>query len=119
MMHFYQLGRVPEITFAKEMATKSNVTVLDVSYDDCSTTHGWTQVLLSHLKYAPRISPCGEVGKKMVVFCDQGLAEKIRVATRSRTHERAGQRLSCYIAQASEFHALKVKQTCADNSNFM
>ena len=90
------------------MASKSESFVLDVSDDDPSTTHGCTQVLLSHLNVAPRISPCREIGKKMVVFCDQGLAEKIRTATHSRTHERVGQRLSCYVAQASEFHALKV-----------
>ena len=109
-----QLCRVPEIAYARQMATKSNVTVLDVSDDDCSTTHGTTQVLLSHLDYAPRISPCKEVRKKTVVFCDQGLAEKIRTAVRSRTHERVDQRLSCYVAQASEFHAQKVNSARAD-----
>ena len=93
---------MPEIAYAEKMAQKSNCFVLDVSDDDPATTHGCTSVMLNLLNYVPKISPCGEVGIKTEVFGDQGLVEKSRKATFSRTEEKAGQRLSSLVSLPSD-----------------
>ena len=90
------------------MRSKSNVMVLDVSDDDPSTTFGITNVMMNLLKYAPTVSPCGEVRKKCVVFGDQRLVEMARKAVSSRTEEKADQRLNCLVPQPQDFHAQKV-----------
>ena len=105
------LCRVPQIAYAEKMAQQSNCFVLDVSDDDPATTHGCTSVMLNLLNYVPKISTCGEVGMKTEVFGDQGLVEKSRKATYSRTEEKAGQRLSSLVSLPSDWHAMKVQQS--------
>ena len=103
-----QTCSVPGIAYADRMAEKSKCFVLDVSDDDPATTHGCTSVMLNLLKYVPKLSPCGEVGMKTGVFGDQGLVEKSRKATFSRTEEKAGERLSSLVSLPSDWHAMKV-----------
>lgn len=91
------------------MSSKSNCFVVDVSPENCSTTHGIIKVLKKVQKFVPS-NEDGTKRRKVVVLGDQAYIEQCNVAIASRTKEaEPSERLNCFLPQGQDWHACKVQ----------
>ena len=117
--------RIPDLKYASKMREKTKSFVLSVDLDDPSTSNGITDVCKKILPYIPVISSDGHVRKKTCLmgesrtcvrqpakYClisgDQGLSETSYHSIYARSsEEKPEQRLSPFVPQPQEWHAMK------------